>query len=267
MGLIDTHTHLESFVRKGVIEPTLQRARDAGLDTMITIGTSSDDWALYRDLAAAHPGVVRHTVGLHPCSVAEGWASEVAQIEAFWADVGSGPHPVALGECGLDRFHLPKEPEAAERILGWQREAFDAQLAIARKLGCPIVVHSRGAFRECVEQIDASGVDWSRVVFHCFTEGEAEIAELTRRGGVGSFTGVLTYKSAENVRMAARAQGLNRFMLETDAPYLTPMPHRGKSNEPAYIKHTAEFAAGVFGIPYEDLVSVSTANARRFFGL
>jgi len=131
-----------------------------------------------------------------------------------------------------------------------------------------VVIHSRGAFAECMEMIDASGVDWTRVVFHCFTEGAAEMAELTRRGGFGSLTGILTYKSAENVRAAARAQGLARFMLETDAPYLTPMPHRGKPNEPGFVRHTAEYAASaVFGVSYEELARVSSENARTFFGL
>ena len=267
MGLIDTHTHLESFERRGALPATLDSARSAGIEAMITHGTGPDDWALYRDLAAAHPadGFVRHTVGLHPCSVDAAWEAAVAQIEAHWP---GAPRPVALGECGLDRFHLPKEPAEAERIFGWQRAAFAAQLAIARRLGCPVVVHSRGAFAECVELIDASGVDWARVVFHCFTEGEAEIGELRRRGGYGSFTGILTYKTATAIRAAAKAQGLGRFMLETDAPYLTPMPHRGKPNEPAYVRHTAEFAAReVFGVPYDELVAVSTANARRFFDL
>ena len=93
------------------------------------------------------------------------------------------------------------------------------------------------------------------------------MAELQRRGGYGSFTGVLTYKSADNVRAAARAQGLGRLMLETDAPYLTPMPHRGKPNEPAFLRHTAEFAAGVFGVSVEEIATTTTTTARRFFGL
>jgi len=178
------------------------------------------------------------------------------------------PKPVALGEIGLDRFHLPKEAGEAEKIFGWQRAAFRAGLEIARRLGCPVVIHSRGAFRDCVELIDASGIDWTKVVFHCFAEGEAEMAELTRRGGWGSFTGILTYKNAENVRAAARAQGLSRLMLETDAPYLTPMPHRGKPNEPAFVRHTAEFAAAnIFDVSYEELAATTTANARRFFGI
>ena len=244
----------------------LARAREAGVDSLITIGTSPDDWDLYGGLAeqSAADGFVRHTVGLHPCSVEAGWESAVAQIESHWRS----PRPVALGECGLDRFHLPKDAAAAEQIFTWQRAAFAAQLALAKRLECPVVVHSRGAFAECVAMIDESGVDWCRVVFHCFTEGEAEMAELMRRGGLGSFTGILTYKTATAVREAARVQGLGRLMLETDAPYLTPMPHRGKPNEPAFVRLTAEFAAAeVFGVPLAELVRVTTENARRFFSL
>jgi len=265
MGLIDTHTHLESFARKGALAATLARAREAGVDELITIGTSPDDWRLYQAIAAEKPGIVHHTVGLHPCSVDAEWEAAVNQMQTFWAT--SGPLPVALGECGLDRFHLPKESAEAERVFAWQRAAFAAQLAIAKRLDCPVVVHSRGAFFECVEMIDASGVDWRRVVFHCFTEGEREMDELVRRGGFGSFTGILTYKSADAVRLAAKAQGLERLMIETDAPYLTPMPHRGKPNEPAFLRHTAEFAAkDVFGIPLDELAAATTAAARRFFG-
>ncbi len=282
MAVIDTHTHLESFIRKGMIEGTLERARAAGVSAMITIGTAPDDWAVYRDLAVKHRGFVHYSVGLHPCSVDANWAPAVTQIEAFWTMSGqdAAPNqelaraarvslaPVALGECGLDRFHLPKDTGEAEQVFRWQQDAFMAQLAIARRLACPLVVHSRGAFRECVEMIDASSVEWGRVVFHCFTEGEAEMGELIRRGGLGSFTGILTYKNAEAIRAAAKAQGLDRFMLETDAPYLTPLPHRGKPNEPAFVRHTAEFAATeVFRIPLEELEATSTANARRFFAL
>ncbi len=264
--LIDTHTHLDGFAQRGETAAVLERAAAAGVVQMITVGTASDDWSIYRDLAETHPGRVFYTAGLHPCSVDERWSEEIAQIEAFWH--GAGARPVALGECGLDRFHLPKDdPAAAERVLGWQRAAFAAQLVLAARLRCPLVVHSRGAFTECVEMIDASGVEWSRVVFHCFVEGAAEMAELARRGGCGSFTGVVTYKNADPVRAALREQGMERLMLETDAPYLTPVPHRGKANEPAFMRHTAEAAALQLGISLDELAKKTTANARSFFGL
>jgi TatD DNase family protein len=283
MGLIDTHTHLESFARQDLLAATLARAREAGVDAMVTVGTSPDDWELYRGLAGLNRGVVHYTVGLHPCAVDANWEKAMGMVEGFWTGRSIGlqppsgatqeaeaatrlPVPVALGEIGLDRFHLPKEEVEASKIFAWQRAAFSAGLSIARKLSCPVVVHSRGAFQECIEMIDASGVDWTKVVFHCFTEGEREMAELTRRGGFGSFTGVITYKNAANVRAAAKAQGLARLMVETDAPYLTPMPHRGKPNEPAFVRHTAEFCAkDVFGVNYEELARVTTENARRFF--
>ncbi len=271
MGLIDTHTHLESFARNGQLVGVLERARAADLEAMITIGTSPDDWAIYRELAGVHRGFVHYSVGLHPCAVEENWADAVAQVEAYWR-TGSetSPRPVALGEIGLDRFHLPKDdPAGAERLFQWQRAAFAEGLGIAKRLGCPVVIHSRGAFAECVELIDASGVDWTKVVFHCFVESGVEMQVLSQRGGYGSFTGVLTYKNAEMVRGAARVQGLSRFMVETDAPYLTPMPLRGKPNEPAYVRHTADYAAGVgvFNVPYEELAATTTATARRFFRL
>jgi len=207
---------------------------------------------------------VHYAVGLHPCSVEERWAEAVAQIEAFWEDVCA---PVALGETGLDRFHLPSDAETADRIFRWQRASFAAHLELAGKLRCPLVVHSRGAFRECVEMIDASGYDWSKVVFHCFSEGPAEMEELLLRGAYGSFTGVITYKNAENVRQAAMKQGLERLMIETDAPYLTPVPHRGKPNEPAFLKHTAEYTAGLFSVNLDSFAENTTAMARKFYGL
>ena len=153
MSLIDTHTHLESFAKRGELPAILARARETGVEAMIAIGTSPGDWALYRGLAEEHAvdGFVRHTVGLHPCAVDAEWESAVAQMEACWeiaqasrlpaglAAGGKPALPVALGECGLDRFHLPKDAAEAEKIFAWQRAAFDVQLAIAKKtLAMPI---------------------------------------------------------------------------------------------------------------------------------
>ena len=181
MGLIDTHTHLESFAHKGTLADALARAKEFGLEAMVTIGTSPDDWSLYRELARKNPGFVHYAVGVHPCSVDERWSEAVAQIEGFWdCHLLNDKPPVALGETGLDRFHLPKDNVAeAEKIFRWQRAAFAAQLEITRRLGCPLVVHSRGAFRECVRC--HLGVFGARDG-HCANRVRAELArELCSR--------------------------------------------------------------------------------------
>jgi len=184
--------------------------------------------------------------------------------------LAAGPRPsmgvrVTPGATALTR--MPSAPHsAAATWTSMDKAAFDAQLAMARRLGCAVVIHSRGAFGECVAAIDASGVDWTKVVFHCFAEGDAEMNILTGRGGRGSFTGILTYKNAEAVRAAARAQGLSRLMIETDAPFLAPVPHRGKTNEPAFLRHTAQYAANLLGVSLDELAGVTTANARAFYG-
>ena len=264
--LIDTHTHLEGFVRQGEVDDVLTRAREAGVARMITIGTEPGDWSLYREVVTAHPGVVDYTVGLHPCSVDEQWERAVAELHA-WTP-GNGPGPVAIGETGLDRFHLPKNDAArAEALIGWQQASFREHLRIAAARDLPVVVHSRGAAEECIALIDASGFDWQRVVFHCFTEGPDLMRQILERGGRGSFGGVATYKSAAVVREAALVQGLERLMLETDAPYLTPEPHRGKRNEPALMRHTAEALARVFGMDLATLARHTSDNARAFFRL
>lgn len=263
-GLIDTHTHLDSFNWKGLLDNALEAAANAEVFRMITVGTEPEDWQLYSKMADEHPGRIDYTVGLHPCSVEGNWEEAADGIKAYF-DKEAGP--AGVGEIGLDRFHLPKDRKASEEIFERQVAAFKKQLAIAKELGCPIVIHSRGAFSECVEVIDKSGVDWSKVIFHCFSEGPGEMQQLIDRGGYGSFTGIITFKNAESIREAALLQGLDKLMVETDAPYLAPMPHRGKRNEPAYVRFTAEFCAELFGVSFEALAEKTTETAMAVYGL
>lgn len=263
-SIVDTHTHLERFHRNGALDNALEAAANAGVARMVTVGTDSDDWDLYASMAEAHAGQVDYTVGIHPCSVEAGWQSMAARIESYWQ---REKKPVALGEIGLDRFHLPKDEAEAKAVFERQKAAFAYQLEIAKRLDVPVVVHSRGAFEECVEVIDSSGMDWTRVVFHCFSEGPGEMKQLMDRGGFGSFTGIITFKNADSIRDAALLQGLDRAMIETDAPYLAPMPHRGKPNEPAYLRHTADFCAELFGVDQATFGAETTENATAFYGL
>ena len=264
MELIDSHCHLKGFRDKGDLDAVLERARNAGVQRLITVGTAPTDWVTYREMSAAYAGTIDYSVGLHPCYVDAQWRDAVSQLSTFFIP----PHaPVALGEIGLDYFHLPKDPIAAGECMLQQEAAFRQQLMLADELDCPIIIHSREAFEDSVRMIDESGVDWRRVVFHCFTYGAAEMAQLQQRGGRGSFTGVVTYKNAPAIREALRLQGSEPLMLETDCPYLSPEPHRGKPNEPAYLADIAKRCAEALALSPEALGARTTANTKAFFNL
>ncbi|MEX0330518.1 MAG: TatD family hydrolase [Puniceicoccaceae bacterium] len=264
--LIDTHCHLEKALTRGEGEAVLERMQAAGVHRCITVGTSQKDWETYYRLTARESGRVDWTVGIHPCDIDDDWGEQIKAIPTYF---GTDPQPVALGEIGLDHFHMPKYPDEAAELKALQERVFKDQLTLAYQLDCPVVIHSRNAVKECIRLIDQSGVDWQRVVFHCFTDGPELVREINSRGGRASFTGILTYKnaSAEPIRQAALEQGLERLMLETDSPYLTPEPMRGQPNEPANVAHIGRFAAELFGISMEDLARITTRNALQFYGL
>lgn len=264
MEFIDSHCHLLGFKKKGELESVLRRAAEAGIQRLITVGTSPEDWVPYREMHTNYTGRIDYTIGLHPCYVDAGWAETTNQISTFFMP----PHvPVALGEIGLDYFHLPKDPVKAGEIMIFQEEAFRQQLSLAGELDCPVIIHSRNAFEDSVRMIDESKVDWNKVVFHCFSYGTNEIEQINRRGGRASFTGIVTYKNAPEIREALQLQGVERLLLETDCPYLTPEPHRGKSNEPALLTHIAQQCAESLNIELEELSRYTVENTRSFFNL
>jgi TatD DNase family protein len=261
--LIDSHCHLQKALMRGEVGEVLDRMVAAEVGHCITVGTGPEDWDLYFKLAGADPRV-SWTVGIHPCDVDEAWEDHLQALPSYFA---TDPAPVALGEIGLDHFHLPKYPDEAAEVKAFQEAAFRAQLQIAYELDCPVVIHSRNAVEACVRLIDQSGVNWSKVVFHCFTDGAEALQPILQRGGRASFTGILTYRNAPLVREAALLQGMDRLMLETDSPYLTPEPRRGQPNEPAFVRDVALFAAELFGVDYTQLQKRTARNTIDFFGL
>ena len=264
MELIDSHCHLDKFVKDGRLEDILKRSKDSDVRRIIAIGTDNKDWGVYYELATGNPGVIYHTLGIHPCHVDENWRDNLQLIAPYFIN---DCLPVAIGEIGLDNFHLPKDSSESELVQRRQEAAFRAQLELALQMDCPIVVHSRNTFHECVKLIDESGVDWRKVVFHCFAEGPDCVKILNDRGGRASFTGIITYKNAEEVRQAMLEQGLDRLIIETDAPYLSPTPHRGKENEPGYIKEIARVCAELFEISLDEFAQRVTQNTVDFFKL
>ncbi|UPA28658.1 MAG: TatD family hydrolase [Verrucomicrobiota bacterium] len=258
MQLIDTHCHPDYFGDQ--LPAVVQRASEAFVTEMIACGTNPADWPIHLKNATTYSNI-HYTVGIHPTNIDNTWEQNLEVLETYCAKT---PKPVAIGEIGLDYHEITGDTAA---IIASQKEVFRQQLLIAKRYDLPVVVHSRNAFDDCLTIIEQAKVDWHKIVVHCFSEGPGAINRLNARGARGSFTGIITYKSAENVRQALLTQGIERLMLETDSPYLAPVPYRSKQNEPAYVRAIANFAANLLRISEEELSSITTRNARAFFNL
>ena len=264
MSWIDSHCHLYPFYKKGKIDEILMRASSASVNQMITVGTTYDDWIVYRELVKQHPVTLNYSVGLHPCYVTKNWRQQTEHILKFWQKV---PRPCALGEIGLDYFHLPSDFQKSREIISLQKHCLLFQLKIAKELDCPVIIHSRDAFFDCIELIEESGVDWEKVVFHCFSEGEAEMEQLLKLGGTASFTGIITYKNNDKMISSIKLLGEENVMLETDSPYLPPEPFRKSQNEPSMIPVIGKKVSEILDVSEDLLAQNSKSKTSKFFNL
>ena len=252
--MVDTHCHLTDPRLFSQLEEVVLRARSVGVARMITVGTDLGDARAAIDLCRGRADAVRCSVGIHPNYSQEASVSDVARLRELQGE----PCVVALGEMGLDYFH-----QFADR--GHQRRIFEAQLALAGELGRSIVIHSREAIEDTLEVM--RGFAPGRAVFHCFTGTAAAAERILAAGFWISFTGPVTYKKNDALRDVVRMVPMDRLMVETDAPYLSPEPMRGqKVNEPALVMHTARRVAEVKGISVEELDRITSGNATSFFG-
>ena len=251
----DDHCHLgwdgDDGADPAAVDAAVADARSAGVVRMITVGTDARRSAEAVDAAARHPGVVWATVGLHPHDAKDGLGGLAEMLTA--------PGVVAVGECGLD-YHYDHSPRAV------QRSAFAAQVALAHEHDLALVIHTREAWDDTFAVLDAEGVP-DRTVFHCFTGGAGEARECLDRGGHLSFSGIVTFGSADDVREAAALCPLDRALVETDSPYLAPVPHRGRPNRPALVPLVGEAVAQAMGVPVEAVAEATWANAERVYRL
>lgn len=253
--MIDTHAHMHDASFDGDRPETIARARAAGVGQIVTVGCDVDD--SFRALACAKSYGLRASVGIHPHEAKDAPADIASAFSPFFGERAV----VAIGETGLDYFYDHSPRQAQQRVL---RE----QIRVARDRNLPVIFHQRDAFADFIAILRDEFLPGMRGVVHCFT-GDAAAARLYREEfdlylGIG---GVLTFKSAEPVREALRAVGLEAVVLETDCPYLAPIPHRGKRNEPAFICATAAKAAEVLGVPQDEVRNRTTANATALFGV
>lgn len=265
MKFIDTHAHLDGFGRAGRLAEVVGRARGAGVGKIVACSTNPDEWLFYESVAREFAGSVYWQIGIHPGEISDNCEIALDSIGSFFA---SDRPPVAIGEIGLDYFRAPSDPEEFEALRARQIKIFSRQLELSNSFGdAKICVHARESVGDCVAQIAAAGVDFSRAVFHCYAGTAEELEEINALGARASFTGIITYKSAAQMRKAMLAQGIGRLMLETDSPYLAPVPLRGGENEPANIPLVARAAAEIFGVSEEYLADAVYENSRDFFGI
>lgn len=250
--MIDTHCHLASEAYAADLDEVLQRAWEAGLSHIVAIGESREAARAVVELARRESRVSA-TAGVHPHDAA-GWGDVAAGwIAAMLAD----PEVVAAGEMGLD-YHYDHSPRPA------QQEAFRAQLALAADAGKPVIIHAREADRDVAAVLRADAR--TPVVLHSFSSGPELLRAGLDLGHYLSFSGMVTFRNWA-LDEAVRAVPLDRILVETDGPYLAPIPNRGKRNEPAFVRYTAERIAAVRGIDAGELIAATTVNAVRLFGL
>lgn len=248
---IDLHCHLDKL-QEGPDE-ALRLAREAGVLRVVTIGTDPNDLPVVLELARRNPGRVYCTLGIHPHDGSK-YAPEVG---AFIEANANDPAVVAVGEIGLD-YHYDQSPREE------QREAFRAQLEIACRHGLPIEIHTRDAEEDTVAILNEFRGKLSGIV-HCFT-GTQWLADKALDLGLNiSISGIVTFKNADALRDVVRSLPLDRMHVETDSPFLAPIPMRGKPNTPAYVVHTAKFVADLKGVPLDRFAERMTANAHRVF--
>lgn len=252
--LVDSHCHLDFDVLAADIDGVLARAKDNGVTHVVTISTRIRRFDAISAIAEAHENVFC-SVGTHPHNAHDELDIGAEQI----VSLSEHPKCVAIGEAGLD-YHYDSSPRDA------QAKGFRAHISAARQTGLPLVIHARAADDDMIAILEEeTGQGAFPFVLHCFSSG----AELARRGialgGYISFSGIVTFKNAAEIQDVARLVPADRFLVETDAPYLAPVPHRGRSNEPGFVRHTAEKLAQLREVDFQAIASQSTDNFRRLF--
>jgi TatD DNase family protein len=247
-GWFDSHCHVHDPRIPGGTAAAVAEAVAAGVTGMITVGCDRDTSLAAIEVAASHAGVWA-TVGLHPHDAFNGVDSIV--------DLLAADRVVAVGEAGLDYYydHSPRDV---------QRGAFAAQIQLAHDRRLPLVIHSRDAWEDTFDVLAAEGVP-ERTIFHCFTGGAEEARRCVALGCFVSFSGIVTFKNAVPIQEAAQAVPLERVLVETDAPYLSPVPHRGQPNRPAWVPFVAGVVAELRGIAIDDLAGALAGNTTAAF--
>jgi len=253
--LFDSHAHLNAEQYKDDLEEVIDRARAEGVSNMLVVGFDRPTISRAMQLAETYEFIYA-SVGWHPVDAIDMTDQDLAWLE----ELAAHPKVVALGEMGLD-YHWDKSPKDI------QKEVFRKQIELAKRVKLPIIIHNREATKDIVDILIESGAEEVGGIMHCFSGSFETARECMKMNFYISFGGPVTFKNAKSVKEVAAHIPLDRLLIETDCPYLTPHPFRGKRNEPSYVKLVAEELANLHNISYEELANKTTENAKKLFGI
>jgi TatD DNase family protein len=256
---IDSHCHLSFPELRAQLPQILAEMMTAQVEQAICICTTMEEFPVVKGLALEHAQLWA-TVGVHPDNE-DVYEPSVEELVEAAAD----PKVVAIGETGLDYYRL--NGRSIEADMEWQRERFRTHIRAARQAAKPMVIHTRSSAADTLRVLDEEGGEQAGGVFHCFTENVEVALAAIERGYYVSFSGILSFKNAQDLRDVAAQLPLERLLIETDSPYLAPVPYRGRTNSPAYVPHVASALAAVKGVSIAELAAQTSANTRRLFGL
>jgi TatD DNase family protein len=255
---VDSHCHLDFPELASRLDEVLARMRENRVDRALCVSVTLEDFPRVLALADGHPQLYA-SVGVHP-DHREAREPEVGALVALAAH----PKVIAIGETGLDYYRTEGDPAA---LNGWQRERFRVHVRAARATGKPLIVHTRSASDDTVSILRGEGADAVGGVMHCFTETWEVARAALDLGFYISMSGIVTFRNAEALREVARKVPLDRLLIETDSPYLAPVPHRGKPNEPGFVRHVGEFLAALRGVEPTAFAALTSENFDRCFNL
>jgi TatD DNase family protein len=250
---IDSHCHIDFPDFSEGVMPLLENMRAAQVDAALCVSVNLENFPRVLAVAEAHPNLYA-SVGVHPDHDA-GRDPDVDELVAL----ARHPRVVAIGETGLDYYRMARED------VDWQRTRFRTHIRAAKQAGKPLIIHTRSAADDTLAIMQEEDAQQAGGVMHCFTESWAVAEAALAMGFYISFSGIVTFKSAKDLKDVACHVPLERMLIETDSPYLAPMPHRGKRNEPAYVRHVAEEIANLRGIPLEQVAAATSRNFSDLF--
>ncbi|MDA3808475.1 MAG: TatD family hydrolase [Thiomicrorhabdus sp.] len=260
--IVDSHCHLNILPedKVGTVDDVITKAVELGVERILCVAINPGQWDEVLALADKY-ACVYAAIGVHPCEDKEVIVSDEELIKA-----ASHPKVIAIGEVGLDYFHF-EEDALIEGAMEWQHNRFKQHIRIAKQLDKPLIIHTRHSTPDCLTILESEGADTIGGIMHCFVEDLATAERAMKIGFYISFSGIVTFKNAKEIKAVATALPLDKILVETDSPYLAPMPFRGKTNQPGYTRYVVEEIAKLKELPFEAVAKATTENFNRLFKL